>query len=96
MVELHPKRLELIETREVSARARETGDEAGRDRFVAASEDDRCRGGSAFRRLCSKVPAACRDQVDPAANELRGERRQPIVLALSPAVLDLHVHTAGD
>src|SRR5262245_60547106 len=79
------------ETREVSARARETGNEAGRDRVVATGEDDRCRGGSAFRRMCSKVPAACRYQVDPAGNDLRGQRRQAIVMALSPAVLDLHV-----
>src|SRR5262249_55439374 len=79
------------ESREVSARARETGDEAGRNGVVAAGEDDWDCGGGSFRRACSKVAATCGDQVDLAADELRGQRRQPIVLALRPAVLDLNV-----
>src|SRR5215813_6018875 len=81
------------ETREVSTRARETGDEAGRNGVVAAGEDDWDCGGGSFRRACSKVAATCGDQVDLAADELRGQRRQPIVLALRPAVLDLSVLT---
>src|SRR5262249_10333205 len=54
--------------REVSARARETGDEARRDRVVAADKYDRRRGRGAFRRVCSKVAAACGDQIDLAAD----------------------------
>src|SRR5262245_31311735 len=79
------------EPREVSAWARETGDEARRDRVVAAGKDDRRRGGGALRRVCCKVAAACGNQVDPTADEFGGQRRQPIVLTLRPAVLDCHV-----
>src|SRR5262245_30007856 len=79
------------EPREVSAWARETGDEARRDRVVAAGKDDRRRGGGALRRVCCKVPAACDNQVDPTADEFGGQRRQPIILTLRPAVLDCHV-----
>ena len=81
---------EDADAREVAARPGETGDQAGRDRVVAADEDDRDRRGRVFAASADSA-AARRDQIDLAADEVGGQCGQPIIVALRPAVFDRHV-----
>jgi hypothetical protein len=67
------------------------GDQAVLDRVVAAEEDDRDRRGCAFGRQCRNRAAGGRDHVYLAAEEIGGQRGQPIIAALRLAVLDRHV-----
>ena len=60
--------LNEADSREVSVRPGETGDEACLDR-VATDEDNRDRRGCIFRRQC-RSDAACHDHVDLAAGEI--------------------------
>ena len=64
---------EEADPREIAARPGETGNETGRDRVGAASEDDRDRRGCVFRREYRREAAAGRDQIDLEADEVGGQ-----------------------
>ena len=82
--------IEKIDTRQVAARPGEAGDKTKPDRVIADTEDDRnCRGCS-FGRQCGQV-AARGDHSHLSMNQIGHQRRQAIVLALQPVVLDCHV-----
>ena len=82
---------EHAHAREVATGSGETGDEACRDRVVAADEDDRDCRGCAFRRQRRRGAATRRDHVDLAADEVGRQCGQPIIVALGPPVFDRHV-----
>jgi hypothetical protein len=73
--QLQPLRVQLeaenAEARQLAPRPGETGDQAGRDRVVAAEEDDRDRRGCAFRRGYPSG-AARHNHVDLPADEIGG------------------------
>jgi len=77
--------------REVTARACETGDQAEPDRVGDGSEDDRDRRGCVARRLCGGDAARSYYHVDLTGSEIGCQRRQSIVVALSPAVFNRYV-----
>ena len=60
------------------------------DRITAAEEDDGNSRRRGLGRECRGVGVG-NDHHDPAANQIGGERRQSIILALRPAVFDRHV-----
>jgi hypothetical protein len=60
-------------------------------RVGADNEDNRDRRGRLFCRQCRWRPATRRDHVDLATDEIRGQRRQLIIVALGPAVFDRYV-----
>jgi hypothetical protein len=75
----------------VGARAVEARDEAFLDRVLADAEDDRNGTGGRFRRPRRLVSTNRDEHVHAAADKLRRERWQSIVLTLSPAKFDCHV-----
>src|SRR6516162_8435782 len=74
------------EPREVAAWPRKTGDQPSRNRVLADERNDRDRRGRFFRREGGGFPAVCRDHIDLAADELRREAGQPIIMVLRPPV----------
>jgi hypothetical protein len=82
--------VDVAEAGEVAIRPSQAGDEAGCDRVTDASEDDRDRRGGILRgqRRCR---GDGRDHINLAADEIRGQSGQPIVIALRPAVFDRDV-----
>src|SRR5262249_51969534 len=78
---------------DVAARPGKAGDKTKRDRVSAAAEDDRDRCGRSFGRLNSSGRAGRSDNGDATADEVSHERRQAIVSAVQPIVLDNHVLT---
>ena len=81
---------EKIDTGRVAARLRQAGDETELDRVFAHLEDDRNRRGRRFGPERSGGVAGG-DDSNTAADEISHERRQTIVAALQPVVLDRHV-----
>src|SRR5262249_20445013 len=82
--------IEKIDTGQVAARPSEARDKTKPDRVIADTEDDRnCRGCS-FGRQCGHV-AYRGDHSHLSANQIGHQRRQAIVVALQPVVLDCHV-----
>ena len=79
------------QARDVAARPGEIGDEAVPDRVADADEDDRDRRGCAFCRQCRRGAAAGRDQLDLAADQIGGQRGQPIITSLHPAVFNREI-----
>ena len=55
------------------------------------AEDDRNRRGGSFGREGTIAEAGCSDHGHTTADELSHERRQAVVLAVQPVVLDHHV-----
>jgi hypothetical protein len=84
--------IEAADAGEVTPLPGETRDEAQPDR-VAARKDDRNRRCHGFRRLCRRSAGERRDHLDLAADEVGGQCRQPIGVALRPAVFDRDVLT---
>ena len=84
-----------INARRIAIGSVETGDQPQLDRVVAAGEHD--RNGCGRRFGCERGPdASCRsDDIDSTPNQVTGERRQPIVLTLSPAIFHRHVLPFG-
>src|SRR5262245_26799571 len=78
---------------DVAARPGKAGDKTKRDRVSAAAEDDRDRCGRSFGRLNSGGRTGRSDNGDATADEVSHERRQAIVSAVQPIVLDNHVLT---
>ena len=76
---------------DVAARPVEAGDKAAFDRVVAAREDDRDCTGRRLGRERRIVAARCCDHGDLLSNQISGKRRQPIRLAIRPAIFDLDV-----
>ena len=80
-----------MDSRGISARPVQALDQAVANRIAAAREhdrDDRRRRERCARRLRA---ARCGDHAHPPADEIGGERRQPIVLPFGPAILDWQV-----
>src|SRR5262245_27041226 len=63
-----------------------------RDRVLAKAKDDRDRRGRSFGRKRGRI-ASRSDNGDATADEVGHERRQAVVLAAEPVVLDDHVLT---
>ena len=81
---------EKIDAGRVAARPREAGDKTKLDRVFADAEHDRDRRGRSFGR--DRSAAAGRgDHGHTTADQVSHQRRQAIVLALQPVVLDRHV-----
>ena len=80
-----------IDARQVSARPGEAGDQTEVDRVLREAEDDRNRRGGSFGREGTIAEAGCSDHGHTTADELSHERRQAVVLAVRPVVLDHHV-----
>ena len=72
----------------VAARPVETGNEASLDGVFAAVEDDRDRGGCRNSGVRRHDAAGGGDDIDLAAHQLGGKRRQLIRLAARPSVFD--------
>jgi hypothetical protein len=79
-----------IDASRVAARPGKAGDQAMPDRVFADAEGDRDRRGRSFGRKRSRI-AGCSDNGHATADEVSHERRQAIVLAAEPMVLDHHV-----
>ena len=82
--------VQLGHARDVAARPVKAGDEAELDRVAARFEDDRNGRG---RCLCRKRrrSAGRGNHGHLTTNQIGRHRRQPIILALRPAVFDRHV-----
>jgi hypothetical protein len=79
-----------VDPREVTAWPGEAGDQPVRDRVGPTPEDDRDRRGRTFRGK-RRRRVARHDQIDLAADEVGGQCRQLIVMALRPAVFDRQI-----
>src|SRR5215470_10102381 len=95
MQQLKPLRLEsdrqTTDTRDIAAGPVHAGDESVLDRVAAGLENNRYCGGC---RLCCETRCgrgACSNDGDLATNEIGCQRRQSVILALRPAILDRHV-----
>jgi hypothetical protein len=82
--------IEKIDPGRVAARPGEAGDKTKPDRVIADTKDDRDRRGCSFGRQCGQI-ASRGDHGHLSANQVGHLRRQAIVLALQPVVLDCHV-----
>src|SRR4029079_1704302 len=80
-----------IDAGRVAAWPGKASDQTQLDRVFADAEDDWDRGSRSFGRLASKVAARRGDNGDATADEVGHERRQAVVLAVQPVVLDRHV-----
>src|SRR5262249_26542594 len=80
----------------ISARATEACDEAIPDRVATAGENDRNRRGCRLGRECRAWSTGCDDHRHLTANQVCGQPRQPIVVALRPAIFDCHVLTLDE
>ena len=67
----------------------ETGDQPGSDRIETHSEDDRNRGGCRFYTQCCN--SVRNDHGRPSADEFCRHPWNPIILIVSPAILDSDV-----
>ena len=81
---------EKIDAGRIAARPGKAGDQTQLDRVFADAEDDRDRRGRSFGRKRSRIGGRG-DHGHATADEVGHERRQAIVLALQPVVLDRHV-----
>ena len=86
----HHLRDEKIDAGRVAARPGEAGDKTKLDRVIADAEDDRDRRCRSFGRERGHV-AGRGDDGHLSADQISHQRRQAIVLALQPVVLDRHV-----
>src|SRR6478735_10918426 len=84
---------EKIEPGRIAARPGEVRDETYFRWVFGDAEDDWERGGRSFGRKRSRGVAGRGDYSHAAADEVGHQRRQAIVLALEPMVLDRHVLT---
>src|SRR5262249_6956577 len=82
---------EKIDTRRVAAGPRESGDETKPDRVFANGKDDGDRFSCCLGRQRRSNASSRGDHSDPAANQLAGQRWQPIVLTFRPPVFDRYV-----
>ena len=86
-----PARGQEGDARDVAARPVEAGDKAELDRVAADREDDRDRRGRRLGRKRRRRAAGRDDHRHLTANQIGRQRRQPIILALRPAVFDRDV-----
>ena len=86
----HDLQEEKIDAGRVAARPGEAGDKTKLDRVFADTEDDRDRRGRGFGRDRSGAHGRG-DHGHTTADQVSHQRRQAIVLALQPVVLDRHV-----
>jgi hypothetical protein len=95
MKKFQPLRRQLaaqkIDSRQVAARPSEAGDETEPDRVIASDEDDGDRCGCRLGGECRRVTSGRGDYGNLSANQFGRKLRQPIVLALRPAVFDHYV-----
>src|SRR5262249_60333306 len=82
---------EKIDAGRVAARPCKAGDQTKPDRVVADAEDDRNRCGRRLGRLGTSGLAGRSYNGDATTDEVSHERRQAIVSAGQPMVLDHHV-----
>src|SRR5262245_9651939 len=80
-------------TRDVAARPIEAGDEPAPDRVAADEEDDRYAHGRRLGRQRRYLAAWCNNDRHLSTHEIGGERRQSIVLSVSPAIVQGDVST---
>src|SRR5262245_1408523 len=72
----------------VSARSIQAGDKPQLDGVITNDEHDRCCRGRALCSYAGHVATGCGNDGHTPRNQLRCERRQPIVLTVRPSVLD--------
>ena len=82
---------EKIDAGCVAARPGKAGDKTQLDRVFADAEDDRDCSGRSFGCKRGRIAAGRSDNGHATADEVGHERRQTIVLALQPMVLDRRV-----
>ena len=80
-----------IDAGRIAARPGKAGDQTHLDRVFGDAEDDRDRRGRGFSRRGSGGEGGHGNHSNATADEVGHERRQAIVLALQPVVLDRHV-----
>src|SRR5262249_49226723 len=80
-----------IDARQVAARPSEAGDETELDRVIASDEDNGDRCGCRLGGECRRVTSRRGDYGNLSTNQFGCKLRQPIVLALRPAVFDHYV-----
>ena len=80
---------QLGHARDVTARSAKFGDEAELDRVAADLEDNRNGRGCRLCRKRRQVVVAALPSPDDAP--IGGHRRQPVMLALRPAIFDCDV-----
>src|SRR5437016_8038712 len=76
---------------QIGIRATQTADESGVHRISAVDEYNRNRGCRGLGRKCRAWPAGGDDHRNPAANELGGHLRQPIIAISTPLIFDCDV-----
>ena len=86
-------RVEKIHAGRVAAGPGEAGDKTKPDRVFTFAEDDRDRRCRSFRRERNLRGADRGDHGHLSADQIGHQRRQAIVLALQPMVLNRHVLT---
>ena len=67
------------------------GDKTELDRIGYGRENDRYVFGGIVRRQSRNVAAGRNNHRDAKLDQLRGERRQPAIIIVRPAILDLDV-----
>ena len=82
---------EIIDAGRIAARPGEAGDKTKLNRVTADAENDRDRRGCSFGRERTRHVANRGDHGYSPADQIGHQRRQAIVLALQPVVLDRHV-----
>jgi hypothetical protein len=80
-----------IDAGRVAARSGKASDQTKLDRVLGDPEDDRDRRGGSFGREGTIAETGCSDHGHTNADELSHERRQAVVLAVQPVVLDHHI-----
>jgi hypothetical protein len=82
--------VEKIDTGRIAARPRKAGNKTHPHRVLADAEDDRDRRGRSFGRKRGSIGERG-DHGHATAHEIGHERRQAIVLAIQPVVLNHYV-----
>src|SRR4029077_19140093 len=84
---------EKIDACQIAARPGKAGDKTKPDRIIANGEDDGDRGGRRLGHEGRVGTSARGDHGHPSSNQFSRQRRQPVHLILSPAVVDRDVLT---
>src|SRR5262249_11499331 len=80
-----------VDACQIAARPREAGDETKPDGIVADDKDDGDRRGCSLGREGRNGDFGRGDHGNRSAHQFNGQRRQPIILTVGPAVFDCYV-----
>ena len=82
---------EKIDASRIAARPSKTGDQTQFDWVGTDAEYDRDGCGRGFRRERGRITGGSGDNGDTAAGQIRHERRQHLIAAVQPVVLDRQI-----